>query len=63
MEHLLAQIACVDEYHINVILNAVLERYGELYPDWEISTFSIPKSKNRNCQIDRTIEFLKHMKQ
>ena len=33
MEHLLAQIACVDEYHINVILNAVLERYGELYPD------------------------------
>ena len=63
MENLLEQIAHINEYHINEILNAVLERYGQLYPDWEISTLSIHKDQNRNQQIDRTIELLHHMKQ
>ena len=63
MKNLLDQIAHIDEYHINEILNAVLERYGQLYPDWEISTLSIHKDQNRNHQIDRTIELLHHMKQ
>ena len=47
---------------LNHILNAVLSRYGILYPGWEISTVSILCSEDRNEQLDRMIAMLEKMK-
>ena len=62
MENLLSAIACINEYQISDVLDAVLDRYSVLYPDWEVSTLSIPKYLDRNQQIDRAIELLTNMK-
>ena len=62
MEHLLKEISHVDEYHIEAVLNAALERYAVLYPEWEISTLSLPKDTDRNIHIDRIIQLLNNMK-
>ena len=47
---------------VDILLTAVLARYGELYPDWEISTISIRRAEDRAEQIDRTIRMLQRMK-
>lgn len=42
MKHnLLEEIALVDELEIENVLKAVLKRYSVLFPDWDVSTFSI----------------------
>lgn len=51
-----------DETQIDGILQAVLRRYAELFPDWEVSTVSVCKSEDRNEQIDRMIGTLQKMK-
>ena len=55
-------IARADEIQIEKLLNAVLQRYAVLYPDWEISTISLQKSSDRNEQLDRMIAMLQRMK-
>ena len=62
MEDLLNRIALVDEYQIDAILNAVLARYAVLYPDWEICTLSLPRSSDRNHNIDEIISLLELLK-
>ena len=62
MENLLSLIALVNEYQIDVVLNAVLARYAVLYPDWEIYTLSLPRSSDRNHHIDETIALLERLK-
>ena len=47
---------------MDAILKAVLSRFGELYPEWEISTVSVLKSEDRNVQLDRMIMLLQKMK-
>ena len=44
------------------ILKTVLFRFGELYPEWEISTVSVLKSEDRNEQLDRMITLLEKIK-
>ena len=56
------KIAKADTDEIEQILNAVLQRYGELFPDWEIGTVSFEKSTDRNEQLDRMITALQGMK-
>ncbi len=51
-----------DETQIDDILQAVLRRYGELFPDWDVSTVSLSKSEDRNEQLDRIIGVLQKMK-
>lgn len=47
---------------IEKLLDVVLRRYEELFPDWEISTVSVCKSYDRNEQLDRMIAVLQGMK-
>jgi len=48
---------------LNDILQAVLERYRELFPDWEIITVSLEKAVDKNTQLDRMIGLLGNMKE
>lgn len=48
---------------LTYILEAVLHRYAELYPDWEMNVVSIEKTENRNEQLNRMIAFLEGLKQ
>jgi hypothetical protein len=59
---LIKEIAKADEFEIEALLKAVLQRYAELFPDWEISTISIEKSSDRNEQLDRMIALLQQLK-
>ena len=48
---------------LNDILLAVLARYRELYPDWEVMTLSLEKHVDKNAQLDRIIASLENMKE
>ena len=48
---------------LNDILLAVLERYREVFPDWEIITVSLEKAVDKNEQLERTIKLLENMKE
>ena len=41
LEELLDRIYCSSIEEINPILNAVRERFGELWSDWELTTLSV----------------------
>ena len=56
------KIAQADGVEIEKLLKAVLQRYAELFPDWEMSTISLQKSDDRNEQLDRIIAVLQNMK-
>ncbi len=60
MFDLVEEIAQADE--VEKLLEAVLRRYAQLFPDWEVSTISLEKSSDRNEQLDRIIEMLQKMK-
>ena len=45
------------------IVQAVLARYRELHPDWEIMFLSLDKKDNKNDQIDNIIALLNKMRQ
>ena len=62
MQELLSQIARAKEEDLEPLLKAVLARYRELYPDWEICTFSLDRTTHRGEQIDRIIAMLESMK-
>ena len=44
------------------IVQAVLARYRELYPDWEIMFLSLDKKENKNDQLDSIIALLNKRK-
>ena len=56
------EIAQADEMLLSKLLKAVLKRYEELFPDWEISTISVEKCSDINEQLDRMITMLEQMK-
>lgn len=58
----LKQIAKVEPERIQAVLEAIMQRYDELFPDWEINFFSIPKSADRNAHIDQAIRMLQSFK-
>ena len=60
--NLVEKIAQADEVEIEKLLKAVLQRYAELFPDWEMRTISLQKSDDRNEQLDRIIAVLQNMK-
>lgn len=62
MDKLLSRIAQANDMEIGDILAAVLRRYEELFPEWEVSTFSLKKETDRNRQIDETIRMLLRLK-
>jgi hypothetical protein len=62
MADLLEEIARTDGAEIEKVLSAVLDRYAVLYPDWDVTTFSLQKSDDRNEQIDRIIAIMQSFK-
>ena len=56
------EIARSDSEALELILQAVLRRYTELYPDWEVSLISLHREDDRNAQIESTIALLQKMK-
>ena len=62
MLDLLQEIAQVDEVEIQEILRAVQRRYGQLFPDWELSVITLQKSADPKVQLDRIIELLQKIK-
>ena len=63
MSDLEERILMADDREIAVALKAVLQRYAELFPDWEMITVSLEKAKDKNAQLDREIAFLQGLKE
>ena len=59
---ILEQIDHLTRENINEVVDAVLDKYKALFPDWEIATFSICKTGDRNGQIDNIINLLENLK-
>ena len=62
MQEILNQISCANEDQISILLDAVLERFHEVYPQWDIGTITIRKSGNIEEEVDRTIALLERLK-
>lgn len=62
MHTLLEGIARADSTEIEALLKAVMGRYAELFPDWELNTISLEKASDRDEQLDRIIGILQRMK-
>ncbi len=62
MFDLVAEIAQADTVEIEKLLKAVLQRYAELFPDFQLNTFCLPKDSDRNEQIDKIIRLLQKLK-
>ena len=56
------EIARADSTQIENLLKALLDRYAVLFPEWEISAVSLPKSPQRDVQIARMLAVLQGMK-
>ena len=57
------QIKKAKPEELNDILLAVMTRYREVYPDWEVMTVSLEKAGDKNEQLDRMIGLLENMKE
>ena len=62
MEELLRKISTANEETAEILFTAVLARYRELYPDWEISTISLRRCEDKAEQLDRMVRMLEYMK-
>ena len=60
--NLVEEIAQAEGFEIEKLLKAVLQRYTELFPDWQLNTICLPKNSGRNEMIDRIIAILQNMK-
>lgn len=60
---MLEQIQNATREEISDILLAAMNRYRELYPDWEIFYTSIEKSVDKNAQLDQMIALLERMRE
>lgn len=63
MEKILQYISTATADKIPELLMTVLERYNEVFPDWEISTVSIQKDGTEREQIGRMIKILEEMRE
>ena len=59
---LLNEIDNLTEKNIHEVVDKVLNKYRQLFPDWEIATFAICLKDDRNAQIDTMIRLLKSIK-
>lgn len=57
-KEILEAIGQADGAEISVLLEAVMDRYRKLFPDWEIFAFSIhaENSEERSAQLRRILE-------
>ena len=62
MTDLCERIAQANDVEIEQLLKAVLHRYSELFPDWDVRTISLHRSSDHNEQLDNFITMLEKMK-
>ena len=62
MTKTIQEISQAQDFEIEEMMTALLKRYRELYPDWEVSVISLEKKDDRNRQIDEVIHFLEKLK-
>ena len=62
MTKTIQEISQAQDFEIEEMMTALLKRYRELYPDWEVSVISLEKKDDRNRQIDEVIQFLEKLK-
>ena len=57
----LEYIAQADEMDIHELMDAVLDRYHVIYPEWEINTFVLPRSlgEERTKRFEKIVSFMK----
>ena len=55
-------IDCLTDREIGEVVDAVLRRYSDLFPDWEIATVSINKKEDREEQLNNIIRLLENLK-
>ena len=55
MRRLIKKIANASPRDAEQILNAIIRRYAQLYPDWDLHVFSVQKGADENKQIDQAI--------
>ena len=60
---MIEQIKKAKPEELHKILQAVLARYREVFPDWELITVSLEKAVDKNEQLDRIISMLEKMKE
>lgn len=56
LDDVLAFIKNTDGIQVELILNAVLDRKRELFPDWDIQYLTVPKHDSRERQL--TLEYI-----
>ena len=62
MEEMIQKIREADKMQIGTLVEEVMKRYRELYPEWEILYYSWEKAVDKNQQIDEVIACLERMK-
>lgn len=62
MEKIIQAISQARDHEIQEMMTALLKRYKELFPNWEVSVISVEKTGDRNKQIDETIQLLEKLK-
>ena len=60
---MLDQIGKADGEEAEELLKALIQRYGVLYPDWELGVISLQKNADRNEQLDGMIRILQGLKE
>ena len=60
---ILHEISRAKPEELDELLQAVLKRYREVYPDWEIITVSLEKAVDKKEQLDRIIRLMEKMKE
>ena len=60
---LLEKIKRLESEEIQDVLQALVERHRQLYPDWDINIVSLEKKRSRNDQLDEMITLLESMKE
>lgn len=58
----ITRISQANSTEITEMLDAVLRRYNELFPQWETTLISTEKCRDTNEQINRAIDVLQKLK-
>ena len=64
LEELTSRILCADPEELNGIIDAVVDRFTEVWPDWELATLSIPghNAEARIAAFQQALDLLVHQK-
>ena len=61
LSELVKAIHAADDTQIRLVIDAVIERFARMYPDWEILFCSLPKNdpEARRIHAQRLIDYLR----